>query len=697
VVTGRRAPAGGGGMWGLGGRAWGAGLLPGCRAGHDEGAVDATTTTAVGTEPLRGSVPVNVSFPERCDPIGGDRCLLPFPDDFYTVRDEDTDTGRRLNIAEASMPANADGRHIDPTEINRSDGFSPGSSLVALFPGLDVAESKLPPSTDIGASLKENAPIVILDTTTRMRHPHWAEVDAGGTGGAERLLLVRPATNFAEGHRYVVALRNLRDSTGKAVAPTPAFQAFRDRLDTKNPLVEERRPAMERIFGELEQGGVRRGDLVLAWSFTVASQRSLSERLLHMRDTAFEMLGDAPPAFTVGAVEEAGGGPALRTVSGTFEVPRFLTGKGGPGAVLNNGDGHEDDPLPEVNGSQTATFTCVVPRSAIGADGTPVPSRISLYGHGLLGSAGEVRAAAPLFAAESNTTFCGTDWIGMSAEDIPNTARALGDLSTFRSVADRLQQGILNMLFLGRLMKHPQGLVSAPAFQAPGGAPLLDTGHLVFLGNSQGGILGGAATAVAQDWTRAVLGVPGMNYSVLLHRSVDFDRFAPVYEPAYPSRIDQQLGLLLVQILWDRGENSGYAHHITGDPYEGTPEHHVLLFEAFGDHQVANVQTEALARTIGASLRVPALADERSPDVEPFWGIPHIAEMPFAESALVVWDFGTPAPPPDNVPNRAGSDPHTDGAFVQEVRNMADAFLAVDGSLVDVCAGDPCRTVPAGT
>ena len=47
-------------------------------------------------------------------------------------------------------------------------------------------------------------------------------------------------------------------------------------------------------------------------------------------------------------------------------------------------------------------------------------------------------------------------------------------------------------------------------------------------------------------------------------------------------------------------------------------------------------------------------------------------------------------------PARAGSDPHTDGAFVQEVRNMADAFLAMDGSLVDVCAGDPCRTVPAG-
>ena len=35
--------------------------------------------------------------------------------------------------------------------------------------------------------------------------------------------------------------------------------------------------------------------------------------------------------------------------------------------------------------------------------------------------------------------------------------------------------------------------------------------------------MGGAATAVAQDWTKAVLGVASMDYSILLStRSVDF-------------------------------------------------------------------------------------------------------------------------------------------------------------------------------
>ena len=56
-------------------------------------------------------------------------------------------------------------------------------------------------------------------------------------------------------------------------------------------------------------------------------------------------------------------------------------------------------------------------------------------------------------------------------------------------------------------------------------------------------------------------------------------------------------------MLWDRSEPNGYAQHITQDPYPNTPAHKVLLHEAFGDHQVANVATEVETRTLGASVR----------------------------------------------------------------------------------------------
>jgi hypothetical protein len=103
-----------------------------------------------------------------------------------------------------------------------------------------------------------------------------------------------------------------------------------------------------------------------------------------------------------------------------------------------------------------------------------------------------------------------------------------------------------------------------------------------------------------------------MNYSTLLQRSVDFDEFAPILETAYPNEIERQLIFSLIQMLWDRAEANGYAHHMTDDPLPETPAHKVLLNMAYGDHQVTNWATAVEARTIGARIRTPALDPGRS-------------------------------------------------------------------------------------
>ena len=66
-------------------------------------------------------------------------------------------------------------------------------------------------------------------------------------------------------------------------------------------------------------------------------------------------------------------------------------------------------------------------------------------------------------SAEHDFTFCATDWAGMSALDIPNAIEILQDISKFPSLADRLQQGIVNTLYLGRLLAHPQGFAANAA------------------------------------------------------------------------------------------------------------------------------------------------------------------------------------------------------------------------------------------
>jgi len=657
------------------------GVLAGCSSSDgDDGQADDAAADANGEAPEIGA-PIEVDVPEG---------LLPFPSDRFTVPDGSTDTGIRLDLPVEAMPVNVDGVPVDPSAWNLVDGFSPGGPLVASVPGVDLDASDAPPITDLASSLEDDSPIVLVEAETGERHPFWAELDANDTGDEEPLLFVRPAENLAEGRTYLVGLRGLVDEDGSPIGADPAFVALRDNRASGVPEVEDQREAMDEVFAGLAGAGVDRDELQLAWSFTVASERSLSERMLHIRDDAFATLGDAAPTFEVADVAVDPEPGVARRINGTIEVPLYLTEDGAPGTSFNGVD--EVGDLPEVNGTHQAGFLCIVPTPALDEPALP-----SLYGHGLLGSRAEVAGAGVAIGAEQNVASCAVDWIGMATEDTGNVARTLQDMSGFETIADRLQQGFLDFLWLGRAMTHEQGLVADPAFQGPDGEPLLDTGELVFVGNSQGGILGGGLTAVAQDWTRAVLGVPAMNYSTLLDRSVDYEPYAPVMAEAYPARSDQVTNLALAQVLWDRGEANGYAHHLTTDPYADTPEHDVLLFEAFGDHQVHNIATENMARTVdGLLLADPGLEDGRHPSDDPWFGLEQVGQLPRGEgydgSVLVVWDFGTPTWPLGNVPNDQGDDPHGAGADVEAVRTMVADFLR--GDFFDPCGAEPCQTPP---
>ena len=631
-----------------------------------------------------------------CDALDPAHCVLPFPSDHHTRRDQSADTGRRVDFAPASLPSNAAGAPWDVTELNRNDGFSPGSPVLTLVPGVDLTQTAAPPITDLERSLDTDSATVIVDTVTGERHLHWAELDANATSDETRALYLRPGVNFEEGRRYVVALRDLRDAAGQVIEPARAFRLYRDSIPTFDHDIEARRPAMEGIFDDLARAGVARHDLYLAWDFTVASERNLSERLLHIRDDAFASLDGAAPAFTVDLVENDVGPNIYRRVWGTFEVPQYLTGTGEPGSRFHYGGDTGIDALPVRNGTYTARFVCNIPRATTADGEDPVtPSRGTVYGHGLLGSYTQAHSGSQrVMANESNMTYCGTDWIGMATEDVPHVITILEDLSRFPTLADRVQQGILNTLFLARLLKDPAGFASHPAFRAAAeDTSVLVPGEVYFEGISQGGIIGGAATAVSTEWTSAALGVPGMNYSTLLRRSVDFDLYSLILEPNYPDEIDRALGLTVIQMLWDRAEANGYAHHMTDDPYPGTPAHRVILHEAFGDHQVANVATEVEARTIGAHLVSPALAPGRHSDVDPFFDIPAVPSYPFSGSALVVWDSGNPHPPIENVPPRPpdyGVDPHANPRHQASARLQKSEFLRLDGFLIDVCGGAPC-------
>ncbi|MGH3761159.1 hypothetical protein [Actinophytocola sp.] len=630
--------------------------------------------------------PANPRAATECDPIDPDVCLLPFPNDYYTVPDESMPTGRRVDFAPEMMPHNASGVPIDPTEWNRNDGFSPGSMVIARVPGIDLVKTGAAPITDIGASLREDAPVVLLDATTGKRHPYWVEQDQRATDPLRQAVIIRPARNLIEGHRYVVGLRNLIDVFDRPIPAGPVFEQMLHPQPPEDPALVNRWLSLRPALTDLFRAGVELADLHLAWDFTVASTENLTGRALDMRDESFAVLGDASPKITITSVENPTPDvdPAFaRKVVGTVEVPKYLDrADGGPGSRMTYGQ----DGLPEPNGTYQATFQCNVPRSTA----TSGPARPLLWGHGLFGDHTAVNGLGAV-ANEANALPCGASWIGMSSEDVDHVVDVLDDLSDFPTLPDRMQQAYLNMMFLGRAMIHPDGLAALPEFDG-----LLNRDvDLTYAGGSLGGIQGTALTALAQDFTRSALIVPAINFSTLLNRASPFQALQPIMDEFYPDRLEQQIGFALMQMVWDRGEGNGYANHITRDPLPGTPVKQVLLHQAFGDHQVANVATEVEARTLGLHVVRPTLAPGRDPAVEPQWDLPAVPNFPFEGSALVVWDSGTPAPPQGNLPPTEGQDPHGDTGNTPAARQQAAHFLAT-GEVIDVCGGAPCVAIPIG-
>src|SRR5207237_8394153 len=241
------------------------------------------------------SVDFNPQNPGRCDWIDGADCLFPWPNDHFTTSDATTDTKRRLNLNLLSMPRNVEGKPIDPTPFNRNDGFSPGSLIVTKVPGLETKaafqKSGIVPIDDMGQAFRPDQPVVVIDTKTLTRQLSCAALGANPKSPADVTLIIRPGRNLTEGRRYIVALRNLKDANGKTLQPSTGFRLYRDGNPTQNAAVEARRPHFESIFQTLAEAGINRSDLYRAWDFTVASEKNLTERMLHIRDDAFAQLG----------------------------------------------------------------------------------------------------------------------------------------------------------------------------------------------------------------------------------------------------------------------------------------------------------------------------------------------------------------------------------------------------------------------
>ena len=582
--------------------------------------------------------------------------------------------------------------------------------MITQVPDLDMEATGAPRLIDLSDSRQDDSPIVVINAATGERQLIWSELDANTDKEAELSLLIRVAKNLQDGQRYIVALRNMKNAAGEMIPPTELFRAYRDNVSTDSDAAEARRPAMEDIFSALLSANIAREDLYLAWDFTVSSTRSLSERILHMRDTAFAALAGGTPEFTIDSVEDLSMTDENwgRRIEGTIIIPNFMdSDDASAGSSLFYAD--DGDALPDrMNGDNTTVqpFICNISNQSLDLASKSAESggatRVYLYGHGLLGTRYQSTNGAHQGALSNRFDLmnCAMDFIGMAETDVENAIAILQGVKGFSSLPDRSQQGFIGWMYLAELLRHTDGFATHEAFQVEGRS-VYDGTHVYYYGNSEGGILGGALLATAPNIENGVLGVPGMNYSLLLRRSVDFDLYAAFLRPAYPDVLDQTLLLSLYQMLWDRGENNGYANHLVSDPLPNTPAKNVLLHVAFGDHQVTHTSAEIMARTMGIPLHQPALVERRHHDINPFVEQMAISTYPHRGSALVYYDggpgpndewddTGTHVPPVVNVPPRTGNDPHERPRRDPNAMEQISGFMSPNSTVINVCGPRPC-------
>src|SRR5438876_3850022 len=216
-------------------------------------ALIALVTVAWGVDALPGAAAELPTEP-KCEFIaspGSSKCMLPFPDDYYTKADPTSPTARRIDFRELAMPTNAAGVPIEVAPYNVGDGFSPGSVITLKIPGIetaaDVAAMRTVPINGIGRYTASGAPILVIDASSGQRWPIWVEIDSTVKPDKANVE-IHPAVNFTSGRRYIVALRNLKNAKKQQLQAPEGFRFYRDNRPSSEEKVNERRPHFEEIL-----------------------------------------------------------------------------------------------------------------------------------------------------------------------------------------------------------------------------------------------------------------------------------------------------------------------------------------------------------------------------------------------------------------------------------------------------------------
>lgn len=618
------------------------------------------------------------SLPEHCNPLSSTSCLHPWPSTFYLRQDATTETGYRVNYPQQALPITAEGLPLEPARFNQPDGFSIGSQIIVTFDS-GLLKQGLPTLDDLAASVTESSPIWIMEHDTGERVPLFAELDANAKTGEIPSLIIRPQVPMKFNSRYVVVIRTgLMDRQGEPLQPPEPFRRIRDGEEIVEKPLNGEKERIDQVLSFLEQQGVDRSDVVLAWDFHTASKGWVRGNLTEMVADALSRLPqDGPQVSEVTHFDQTASQDKnlLRQISGQMLVPSFLESDD-PDSWLKL----DERGRPVFRGMQKFPFWVHIPRCAETAS-DPLP--VLILGHGMFAS--PRRHLMTTHQKDLINRMCMVEvaiqWLGMSEPDIPSIASdVMYNLSNLPRITDRVQQAHVNQQALVKMM---QGNFLQHLSMQVGGKPVTDGKVMYYLGESMGGIQTTIFAALNPNIERYVNHVGGGWWSMIFQRSSNFLAFAVVLERVYPVTLDILTMISLSQHLFDYIDPINFVSMVFEEPQEGHVQKRILIQEALEDDRVPNLTTRAVARALGLTALMPA--------VEPVYGLEQ-KEGPL-DSAYVQFKFPQTFDLPEG--NVCPSPPFNAAAahdmirYQQSCINQTMEFLKSDGRAVHTCDG-PC-------
>jgi hypothetical protein len=606
----------------------------------------------------------------------------PFPSDLYR------DKGGRLVAFEGMddiMPLESE---TAAAHLITLDGFG-------LRPVVEVfVDGELDPGSVPALSDSADASLFVIDVDATSPHRgHVAAMEWRLDPARRRIAGVTElGTSLREGTRYAVVVRDtLRDAAGTPLRAPPHFASLlEDPANESTSYRDELRSALD----ELALRGVERGDVVLASTFTtqhatrdLLAARRLAETApaptLRFDDEALVFRGaDALDALLGRAERDESGeerwgwsnptGLAHDHVgviaTGIMTAPNFVHDD--DGSFLPHADAfrYDAEGLPlMVDPAAELPVSFALPAAPPPTGGYPV----AIFGHGLGASRHQLVALAePLTSRgwavvaidhhghgsrfvdrdEDNNTpsFIGGFDGDASLRDgfgdvvgVGSTFAFLHEMKNLTAMRDSIRQSVIDLGALVRLLRSPD--LDLSALGEPGASTELDGDHIVYLGESFGGVVGAVLSAVEPDLDLFVLDVPGGGiFDLALLGS-------PVMRPlvelwvsstyGLDERLDRFHPIIGVgQALIDGADPLSFAPYALADRLSvrdaANGPRHVVLLEVVGDEVMPNRSTRALARAYGMPLLAPYFSEVRGLEVATG---PQTQNLAGQTAALVQW------------------------------------------------------------